>query len=185
MKWLLALLVGSIFSKAEVKAVETVGPVELANNDVDRFDATIQKAASTWGVPWKYLKAFAMTETWNGARWAPSMLRGIENPRDTEGSASDDRLSWGLMQMRITTAQDYLEDATPEDLNSPSVAADLAAQHIAFLFKLFPLVDPRYVEWVVKSYNQGQGNTDKERNGARGYADAYWERWQRNFERIG
>ena len=47
------------------------------------------------------------------------------------------------------------------------------------------LDDPRRLEWIVKSYNQGVGNTLKEmKNPKQGYANDYWAKWQKQFTRV-
>lgn len=148
------------------------------------FDALFQKYGSAYGVPWLWLKAFAMNESSLGR--APSVARGLVEPTDIEGSVSMDGKSWGLMQVTLSTAGDFDSNVTPELLNDPEYSVSIAAQYIAHLIGVFPIVMPGHVEWVVKAYNQGQGNTQKEINGqGGGYADAYWDRWQRNYAQIG
>ena len=47
------------------------------------------------------------------------------------------------------------------------------------------LIESRFIEAVVKSYNQGPGNTRKELSGkSEGFADEYWDRYQRNYEKV-
>ena len=148
-----------------------------------RFDQLFRQAQAKYGVEAKWLKAIALNESDLGRE--RSVSTGLENPADVEGSKSSDGLSWGLMQVTLTTGRDYDPSVTPQKLNDAAYSVDLAARLLRDLKDAFPLSDPRYLEWVVKSYNQGRGNTAKERAGKiNGYAQEYWERFQRNLARI-
>lgn len=154
-----------------------------AENDWTKYDDLFHQEGDNNGVDWTWLKAFALNESNLGR--APSVARGISSPSDVEGSKSSDGKSWGLMQTTIPTAQGIDPAATPEKLNDPSYSISIGAQYIAQLQSMFSSVDPRYAEWVVKSYNQGPGNTKKEIAGTGGgYADAYWDRWQKNLTQV-
>lgn len=149
----------------------------------NKFDSLFQSAGLLYGVEWEWLKAFALNESSLGD--APSVKRGLENPNDVEGSKSSDGLSWGLMQVTLKTARTMDPSATSQKLNDPAYSVDLSARYIAQLMRMFSTLDDRYVEWVVKSYNQGPGNTKKEMVGTiEGYANEYWARWQRNLNRV-
>lgn len=127
------------------------------------------------GAGWARLKAICMNESSLGRH--PKVARGIENPSDIEGSKSEDGKSWGLMQMTIPTARDYDSTATEVKLNDPEYSIRLASKFVASLERQFPGNE----EFIVKSYNQGAGNSRKEMRGAiQGYAQEYWERYQRN-----
>jgi membrane-bound lytic murein transglycosylase MltF len=104
--------------------------------------------------------------------------KGSKNPNDVEASKSSDGKSWGLMQVTLKTAQWLDPKATVAKLNNPEYSIDLAAKYLKFLFDYFPQVDSRRIEWVVKSYNQGQGNSANERAGkSQGFAHAYWAKY--------
>lgn len=152
------------------------------------FDGLFAKYAKQYGLDWKMLKAIAMNEAGLGVVAGgieKSVAIGLANPGDVEGSKSSDGKSWGLMQMTVPTARDYDPSATPQKLNDPEYSIRLAAQFVAWLTLQFPSSDPRYIEWVVKSYNQGRGNTAKERRGEiAGYAGVYWERYLRNYAKL-
>lgn len=148
-----------------------------------RWDPLFRKYGSQYGVAPKYLKAIAMNESSLGE--APSVRRGLAAPTDIEGSKSSDGKSWGLMQLTLPTARDFEPNATPTDLNNPDFSVRVAAKFLARLQKRFPVVEVRWLEWVIKSYNQGEGNTEKERQGkASGYAGEYWARFLRNLALI-
>ena len=148
-----------------------------------RFDALFQKYGSKHGVEWKYLKAIALNESDNGRE--KSVARGLATPTDVQGSKSSDGKSWGLMQVTLTTARGLDPQATEVKLNNPEYSIDLAARYLAQLQRTFPMIETRWLEWTIKSYNQGPGNTAKERRGEiKGYAQAYWDRFQRNLERV-
>lgn len=144
-----------------------------------RWDQLFKKYGARFNVPWKWMKAIAMNESSLGE--APSVKRGIEEPLDVEGSKSDDGKSWGLMQMTVSTLHDYDPQGEAVDLNDPEYSVDHAAQFLKSLMRQFDSGDARYEEWVIKSYNQGAGNTRKEIRGQiSGYAAEYWARYQRN-----
>ena len=151
------------------------------------FDPLFQRYAKQYGLDWKMLKAIAMNESGlSPAGWIEgSVARGLANPADVAGSKSSDGKSWGLMQVILPTAKDFDSSATAEKLNNPEYAVRIAAQFIAWLTLQFPSSEARYTEWIVKSYNQGRGNTAKERRGEiAGYAGVYWDRYLRNYAKI-
>lgn len=157
----------------------------MVNSDSwTRWDALFKKYGAQYGVPWTWLKAIAMNESSLGEH--PSVKRGIASPGDADGSKSSDGKSWGLMQLTLPTARDYAPQAQVKDLNDPDFSVRIAARFIQFLMRQIPTVSARYQEFVIKSYNQGLGNSRKEMAGSiAGYAQEYWERFRRNLETIG
>jgi Transglycosylase SLT domain len=148
------------------------------------FDALFQSYGAKQGVPWKWLKALCMNESSLGTD--PRVARGLEDPSDIAGSISSDGKSWGLMQLTIPTACQFEAGTTAELLNDPEISVRIAAKFVAWIQDRFDDSDPRYQEWVVKSYNQGVGNTNKEIAGTiSGYAGEYWSRFQRNLVSLG
>lgn len=139
-----------------------------------RFDFLFSKYGNESGVDPKWLKAICMNESDLG-----------ENPLVKSGRVSSDGKSKGIMQLTEPTANDF-EPCSLDDLNDPDRSVRIAAKFVAWLQGRFETVDLRYTEWVIKSYNQGVGNTQKERAGKiGGYADEYWARWQRNYSKLG
>jgi len=120
----------------------------------DKYDELFKKYGAMYSVEWKMLKRFSWIESNTGLN--SRVAKGILNPKDIEGSKSYDGLSWGLMQMTLTTAKDYDKTATAEKLNNPAYAIDLSARHIKMLKMLFSNERD-----VVMAYNQGQGNQKK------------------------
>lgn len=148
-----------------------------------RFDALFLKYSQVFGVDRDVIKAICMNESSLGL--APSVARGLASPTDIEGSKSTDGKSWGLMQVTLTTARDMDSTATAEKLNNPDYSVKLGANYLSRMQKLYLKSDPRWLEWVVKSYNQGPGNTAKEIKGEiAGYSDEYYERFVRNLTKI-
>lgn len=179
MWWLLAAVAGVIFSQKQAIS-ETI---EEHLDSWTQYDALFKKYGTKYSVPWQWLKAIALNESDLGK--AKSVARGLAVPTDIEGSKSSDGKSWGLMQVTLTTARDLDPTATQVKLNNPEYSVGLAAQYVQKMSKRFAQIDLRYTEWVIKSYNQGPGNTDKEKAGAiKGYAQEYWERFQRNLKRV-
>lgn len=180
---------GAILAILGIKGVDSVmsdgeKPVDTEDNWT-KFDALFKQYGQLNNVDWRVLKAIALNESSLGRD--KSVMRGIEAPSDIEGSKSSDGKSWGLMQVTLTTARGLDATATQEKLNNPEYSIKLAAKYVGELQKKFSMIDLRWQEWVIKSYNQGPGNTMKEKTKqiSRGYADEYWNRFQRNFEKAG
>ncbi|KYG70038.1 hypothetical protein AZI85_15205 [Bdellovibrio bacteriovorus] len=183
--YLLAGLIGVVFlgfsQKEEIKTV-----MQKTNGSWTRWDADFKAAAAKWKLwpnAWKDLKAICMNESSLGE--AKSVKHGLQYPNDIEASKSYDGKSWGIMQVTLTTAQWLDSSATEAKLNDPIYSIDLAARYLAYLRKLFPGELATDIQWIIKSYNQGPGNSQKERAGtSKGYAGEYWARFQRNRQRV-
>jgi membrane-bound lytic murein transglycosylase MltF len=161
----------------------TIGAATVVTTIPNTYDKLFQYYAAKYGLNWLMLKRIAMIESKIGTH--SSVLEGIKNPSNVEGSKSYDGKSWGIMQVTLTTAKWLDASATVEKLNNPEYSISLAAKYLDFLQKYFPTTDPRYAEWVVKSYNQGQGNTAKERAGSStGFAHDYWAKYKKYSETI-
>ena len=160
---------------------EAVG-VDMSGGRNKQFDPLFKKYGSQYGVPWEWLAAIAENESRTGLE--KSVKRGLASPTDVEGSKSSDGKSWGLMQVTLTTAQGMDKSATPAKLNNPEYSINLAAKFIKNLSSQFSKLETRYMEWVIKSYNQGPGNTRSEQRTGKGYANEYWARFQRNLEKV-
>jgi soluble lytic murein transglycosylase-like protein len=165
----------------------SIGGIVQDNNELIepyfiKYDDLFYSYAKKYGLDWRWLKAIAMNESDLGR--AASVKKGLLNPNDIQGSKSSDGLSWGLMQVTIRTARDLDKSATEVKLNNPAYSVDLAARLLKNLKTQFNPSDPRYMEWVIKSYNQGAGNTKKEIASGKGYADEYWHRFKRNILKI-
>jgi membrane-bound lytic murein transglycosylase MltF len=138
------------------------------------YDNDFRKAAIKYSIPdWRILKAFSWNESSIGR--APSVVRGIHNPSDRNSSASDDGLSWGIMQMTEATASWLAPGTTYVELNNPQISIDLGAKYIAWLLK-------RYdgdLEKTVMAYNEGPGNVEKGKR-----VDEYLQRFQSHYALI-
>lgn len=180
MYWLIG---GALLGLAAMKKGSIKEAIEEVDTNWTRFDSMFKRAAAKYAVDAYMLKAIALNESSLGL--APSVLRGEFAPNDIEGSKSSDGKSWGLMQVTLTTARGLDALATEAKLNSADYSVDLAARYLKSLEKYFSKADPRYQEWIVKSYNQGPGNSIKERDGkSKGFAHEYWARFQRNYKRA-
>ncbi len=147
-----------------------------------RWDYYFKEAETKHNVDWRWLKAIAMNESSLGTN--KSVAIGLANPKNVAGSASSDGKSYGLMQITLATAKSMEPSVTPQKLNIPEYSIDLAARYVAELKKMFSITDFRYVEWVIKSYNQGPGNTKKEIEGKPGFADEYWKRFKNHLDVV-
>lgn len=179
--WVGAAFIG-VLAYSKNRIVEEIDAVDAQENWT-KFDSLFIKYGAKYGVPWQYLKAIAMNESSLGT--AKSVALGLVSPYEIDRSKSYDGKSWGLMQVTLSTARGLDPLATEVKLNNAEYSIDLAAKYISQLQKMFPTVETRYLEWVIKSYNQGPGNSKKERAGtSTGFAQEYWERFQRNLARV-
>lgn len=153
MKKVIPMVAGVAVAGVGAAKAETV----LSGGDRNRFDSLFKKYESG-GVDWIHLKAFAKIESDCGL--ARSVAHGLVDPRDIEGSKSSDGKSWGIMQLRPSTANDY-ESVSIEDLNNAEINIRIASKHIKRLYLLFK------GNWdhVVQAYNQGEGNMQKQIRG--------------------
>jgi membrane-bound lytic murein transglycosylase MltF len=148
-----------------------------------KFDGMFKKHAGTYGLDWMWLKAICLNESSLGTY--PSVALGLREPSNISGSKSQDGKSWGIMQVTLTTARDLDSTATERKLNDPDYSIRLAALYLNRVKTMFLTIDPRFEEWVIKSYNQGPGNSKKEKAGeSKGFAGEYWERYKRNLALV-
>ncbi len=162
----------------------TAGAVVVHNIEVTewtKFDEAFQRIGASYGVDWKWLKAFALNESDLG-----------RDSRVASGQTSSDGLSWGLMQVTLKTAQGFDSNASIAllaNLTPADYSINLASQLIVQNMNAFDSSDPRFTEYVIKSYNAGAGTVKKEINGTytgpyEADHQAYWERWQRNLQKV-
>jgi membrane-bound lytic murein transglycosylase MltF len=184
MFWIVSIALALLGITKGQTAFEAVSDtVEEHLDSWTQYDSLFQKYAAMYGVEdWRWLKAIALNESSLGK--APSVARGLEAPWDIEGSKSSDGKSWGLMQVTMATGRWLDPNCTEEKLNNPEYSIKLAADLFTRNQKLFSRLDSQWLEYVVKSYNQGAGNTKKEIASGKGYANEYWARFNRNFERV-
>lgn len=147
------------------------------------YDNLFKAANGKYGVDWTWLKAIALNESMLGND--PRVKIGIANPMNITDSTSRDGKSWGIMQMTIPTAKGLDMLVNPEKLNIPSYSIDLSAHYVGQIKNMFNPNDLSFMEWVIKSYNQGPHNTKKEIDGKiNSYAQGYWERFQKNLNMV-
>lgn len=150
------------------------------------FDSIFNRYGALYDIDPKYLKAIALNESNLGRE--KSVALGMRDPSNTEGSKSSDGKSWGLMQVTLITARDFDPTATPAKLNDPEYAVNAACQTWNRNLRYFSEADPRWLEWMVKSYNQGAGNSLKETRGEtpprKADVQKYWERFLRNLQLV-
>ena len=170
-------------ANSKPKDPSTDSPGADSSDEWTKFDDLFRSAGRINNVDPTWLKAIALNESDLGRE--ASVARGLEDPTDVDGSTSSDGKSWGLMQVTIPTGQQFDPNVTPEKLNNASYSVNLSARLVSWLKDQFSDSDPRFLQWVIKSYNQGRGNTNKERKGQiEGYAQAYWDRFQRNLKTV-
>ncbi len=174
----LVFIGGAYFLLNKKTGVQT--PVDTSTR---KYDETFKRVANQYGLDWQVMKAIAAIESQVGTY--KSVLHGIMYPSDIEGSISQDGKSWGIMQFTLPTARDFDSSATAEKLNNPEYSIRLAGQFLAWLGLKIPISDPRRTEWIIKSYNQGIGNTLKERAGtSTGFAHDYFKKFLTAYEKV-
>lgn len=151
----------------------------MAKGDLSEWDALIKSASRKWNVPWRWIKAVALNESDYGRY--PSVALGIRNPDDLEGSVSDDKLSYGFMQMTLSTAQWLVPGITARDLNNPAVSIDLGARYLRWLMDR-PASQGGDREWVIRGYNGGPGWAVTSKGPA--MTAVYYERFLRNLDLV-
>ena len=157
--------------------------IEEKSDSWNKYDYLFKKYGTDHNIEWQWLKAICMNESNLGK--AKSVMSGLENPSDIESSKSSDGKSWGLMQVTIPTAKDFDLLASAEKLNNPDYSVKISCKYIAWTKRQFSSSDSKYLEWIIKSYNQGVGNTKKEiSKKSQGFAHDYWIKFQKNLERV-
>lgn len=137
---------------------------EAANRMLDKkyfnqYDTKIKAVASKYGVPWQWIKGIALNESLLG-----------ELPAVKKGEVSSDGKSYGIMQFTFPTAKDMMgRDVTKDELNNNDFSFELAGKYLQKLSKMFNGEEAK----VIKSYNQGPGNT----KAGKTYADEYYKRF--------
>jgi soluble lytic murein transglycosylase-like protein len=156
------------FASREADAGESSSPADDldggAMSDWTKFDSLFKKYGSINGVPWEWLKAFCIVESDLG-----------NDPLVVNHQLSRDGKSKGIMQLILSTANDYKPGVTLDDLDDPELSVDLASQHVGMLIRLFGQDE----QAVVMSYNEGQGNYKK------GVMDwDYFNKWQTALNKV-
>lgn len=172
-----AILILALFTgkKAAASEIEMpTKPLPPPGSNWTRFDALFKKYGAQFGVSWRLLKTIAMIESNLGEN--PRVALGLREPAN-KSSVSYDNLSWGLMQLREVTANDYEKGVTYVQLNDPEIAIRIAAKFFAWIQKQFPSTDPEWTKKVVMSYNQGVAGTKRGNKGAL----PYWDKFQKNM----
>lgn len=165
MKYATAIALAAFAGAFYVKGHDVVDSVTVELPAFEKYDDLFKKYGNQFDVPWRWLKAIAMNESSLGL-----------NPLVAAGQVSSDGLSYGLMQLTLTTAADMMSGVTSDDLNNPETSVMLAARYVRHLMNLFH-DDKRK---TIMSYNQGPGNTQKGKE----YAADYYDRFDRNIQRI-
>lgn len=142
------------------------------------FDALFKKYGKRFSVPWRWLKATAMTESSLGQ--AKSVRAGILEPKNIEKSVSSDGKSWGLMQTTLPTAREIAGViVTASWLNVPENSVRVGAEYFARMISRFGLSDR---ESIVRAYNGGPGF--KSTVQGRTLTPIYYAKWVSNLAVI-
>lgn len=171
------------------------GPIDLDSPIIGSdgypqdYDFLFEREGHAAGVPPLWLKATSGVESDFGR---DSLVRA--------GQVSRDGLSYGLMQLRESTARDFDPAVTIAKLNDPAYSIRVAAKFMAWVRSQWDLNDPRFEEWCIRSYNGGVGGTQEVRRYlAGGTIDLtrleatmkreqetaiYYGRWRKIYERL-
>jgi soluble lytic murein transglycosylase-like protein len=126
----------------------------------EEYDALFIKYANKEGLDWKMLKAISMNESSLGKN------KGYEPIGGTVG----------LMQIKLSTASDYYDNLTSNDMYDDEIQVMTAS---AFLRDLLDKTG-NDIKKAVMSYNQGLGNTLKGKT----YASSYYEKYINNYKKL-
>ena len=133
----------------------------------DDYDSLFVKYGKMFRVNPRLMKSIAANESYLG------QYGGLEPIGGTRG----------LMHIKLSTAQDHEADLTEYSLyDSPAATENqvrVATKHMKHLLSLFGGDEKK----AVQAYNAGEGNIKKGRIPST--TVAYWDRYQRNFERLG
>jgi hypothetical protein len=187
MLWFIPIAITAIlfYSRRGVVVNENQGENDfwLKISKITIYDKILKEKADKYGLDWKMLKAIAMIETWLGTyKGVVDLSSERENAPDKADSS--DGLSAGLFQVTLKTLADYDSAPSFKKLQDPLYSTEIAARHLQLLKKLSITYPSRQVEFMVKSYNQGQGNTAKEfsKKIQSGYANNYWIKYQQAYK---
>tara|TARA_B100001971_G_C18268010_1_gene596185 strand:+ start:29032 stop:29526 length:495 start_codon:yes stop_codon:yes gene_type:complete len=156
-----ALILGAlIFTKKAISGVN------------DDYDELFVKFGLKHGVNPKILKAISLNESWLGE---------YQNSVTVGGNTTA-----GLMHIELPTARDYMPMIDRDELLKPEVEIEVAAMLVKDLMKKYN----NNLELVLRAYNGGQGRVTQYLNGTvnetwKKNTTAYWERFNRNMERLG
>ena len=142
------------------------------------YDSLFKKYGEEQEVPWLWLKTISMIESSIGMN--PRVALGIKEPKNSK-SVSYDNLSYGLMQLRVETANDFEKGTTFETLNNPEASIRIASKFIKWIKNQFKDKQGAELErLVIMSYNQGVGGTKK------GYKGAipYYAKFQKYYAEV-
>jgi len=138
----------------------------------DKYDSLFVKYGQRYGVDPKIVKAISANESQVGNIMGTMTVNG--------------RTTGGLMHIELPTAQDYEPNITAKELLIPDNEIRIGTMHIRKLLD-------RYngnIELVTRAYNGGMGRVQEFLNGSvsstwERNTTEYYNRYKRNFERLG
>lgn len=123
----------------------------MGTTDFTAYDHLFRRYGRQFSVPWRWLKAAAITESSLGR--AKSVARGLASPSDEDGSVSFDGKSWGLMQLTKATAKGLTgRSVSAAELNNPDFSVELGARLFRENILRFGIGN---AEAVFRAYNGG------------------------------
>lgn len=134
---------------------DALGNEILVRSDAwTRWDALFKKYGRQEGVSPALLKAICWVESDLGRD--ESVAKGIANPGDLVASVSQDKKSWGLMQITVDTAnRSRVRPGTvAKDLNNPELSVMMGAKILRELKQYYFPTEP---DSVIRAYNGGPG----------------------------
>lgn len=146
--WIVAGVLAAVYFFGDT--LDTAVAAMTDDPSFTQWDSFFQQYGAQSAVPWRWLKAICMNESSLGQ--AKSVLVGLSDPSNVDGSKSSDGLSWGLMQVTLATANGLVGPVTPQYLNDPGNSVRLGAMLVAQLIKTFGIDDRQS---VIRAYNGG------------------------------
>lgn len=167
---LLTLIVGVALKNNAEAAVSS-------NDAFNQYDEYYRNFGKQFKVPWRWIKAIAIVESNQGA--ARTVAYGLANPTDVDGSRSFDGLSWGVMQVTLSTAR-WLEGQQLQVpyMNVAENSIRIGAKYLAYLVSQFGYDS----EKVSRGYNGGP--TYFKRVTANANTLIYWGKFKTALETV-
>ena len=181
MKILIGLIImGTLIVMNRERLLEGIAGI---NNEFDNF---FVKWGTAYGVNPKHVKAIGLNESYLGE---------FDNFVEVRGNTTG-----GIMHVELPTAQDYFPELTFNELIQDETSIQVGTRHFRWLLDQFDQYEPgRQLEYAVKAYNGGVGRMNQLLRGRGSFSSdewerisragvnmqKYWERFNRNLNRIG
>jgi soluble lytic murein transglycosylase-like protein len=138
----------------------------------DEFDELFIKYGDKFKVNPKHIKALSMNESYIGKYKNSDTVNGVTTK--------------GILHIQLATARDYVPYISETELLKPENEISIASEHFKWLLDRFN----NDLELAVRAYNGGVGRVTQYLAGTApmiwiANTNEYWERFQRNINKLG